>query len=421
MPHPISRSIYQLSIAGYRLAIRVAARLGNRKAQALVAGHHALAHQEDLVTPEGTDCLWLHAASVGEFEQGRPILEAYRKAYPDHRIVLTFFSPSGYLARQNWAGADLVTYLPWDSPKRVNAWLDAVRPTLTIFVKYEFWHFHLRGLHERQIPTLLISARFREGQPFFRPWGGLFRQSLSYFNHLFLQEAGSQQLLKSIGLEENTTVAGDTRADRVLAVARESKPIPLAAAFAGSHPTLVIGSSWAEDMEVLLPIWEHYQDSWHWIVAPHEITETNLKALEKALGPSTLRYSKATMENVQEARVLIIDNIGMLSQLYAYGWAAYVGGAFGKGLHNTLEAAVYGIPVFFGGPNYRKFQEARDLLELGGAFTATTADAMMHLMAKYFWQPNDREQAGKVAHEYVAHNAGATEQIMQYIAAYYAR
>lgn len=356
---------------------------------------------------------WFHCASLGEFEQGRPVIEAYRAQYPQHRILLTFFSPSGYEVRKNYPGADYIFYLPSDTASRANRFIKLTEPRIVFFVKYEFWYHYLHVLYQQDIPVISFSSIFRPEQLFFKPYGGFYRNLLRYFSHLFVQNAESKQLLKNIGIDQ-VSVAGDTRFDRVRQVCEARKTIPLAAAFKADRKLLVVGSSWPADMEVLLPFLNRFAGPLKVIIAPHEIHENELQALERALKQTSIRYSQANEVNVHEAEVLIIDNIGMLSSLYQYGDFAYIGGAFGKGLHNILEAATFGMPLFFG-PNHRRFKEAMDLIESGGAFPIReTADFEKHF-SYLFANETEREKKAQITRQYVTKHTGATRQIMDYV------
>jgi 3-deoxy-D-manno-octulosonic-acid transferase len=355
--------------------------------------------------------IWIHCASVGEFEQGRPLIESFRKEFPGHRILLSFFSPSGYELRKNYSQADFVSYLPLDTPFNARKWVSLVKPTLAIFVKYEFWLNYTLELKKHQVPIVSISSIFRPSQIFFKPYGGIFRKMIQNFNHFFVQNSQSVELLKSIGLT-NATVAGDTRFDRVFQITKGSQEIEIASRFKGQGKVLVAGSCWPEDMEVLAPFIN--EGTLKFIIAPHEITPTFLTEIEKMLEVKSIRFSKAQDgDDAANAQVLIVDNMGMLSRLYRYGEFAYVGGAFGKGLHNILEAACYGIPIFFGNKNYQKFKEANDLIMRGGAFEVS---GFSDLKLKYEMVnvPETFLLACEVTRAYVEENLGATEKIMKY-------
>ena len=403
---------YDIALGLYGLLLRLLAPFVP-KAAAWVAGRRGLlAHIAHTLAPDSAPRVWFHCASLGEFEQGRPLLEAYRQAHPGTKLVLTFFSPSGYEVRKDWPGADYVFYLPLDTRHNARAFLDAVQPRLAVFVKYEFWYHFLSETHRRGIPAIVVSAIFRADQVFFRPWGGFFRKILTRFAHIFTQNEASASLLRGLGLAR-VSVAGDTRFDTVVATAAApTQLLPVVDAFvADGAPVLVVGSSWPEDLPVLLPLLRRYQRELRVLVAPHEITETNLRLVEAALPGLVQRYSQATTDTVAQARVLLFDNVGLLSQLYRFGEYAYIGGAFGKGLHNTLEAAAFGLPLFFG-PTYTKFQEAVDLAEMKCAFPVHNA-AELEAAFTYLWHHEDaRLQLQDTMLDYVHDHAGATKKIM---------
>ena len=404
--------LYDTALGLYGLLLRLLAPFVP-KAAAWVAGRRGLlAHIRHTLGPETAPRVWFHCASLGEFEQGRPLLEAYRRAHPGTKLVLTFFSPSGYEIRKDWPGADYVFYLPLDTRANARAFLDAVQPRLAVFVKYEFWYHFLNEAHRRQIPAVVVSAIFRPDQVFFKPWGGFFRRILTRFAHIFTQNEASAALLRTAGLTR-VSVAGDTRFDTVVATATAAaRSLPLVDAFvADGAPVLVVGSSWPEDLPILRPLLRRYAPKLRVLIAPHEITETNLRLVEHALPGQVQRYSRATAATVAQARVLLFDNVGLLSQLYRFGEYAYVGGAFGKGLHNTLEAAAFGLPLFFG-PAYAKFQEAVELVALKGAFPVHDA-AELEAAFTYLWNHDDaRLRLQDTILDYVHDQAGATRTIM---------
>lgn len=409
--------LYNLALQLYALLLRLAAPLVP-KAAAWVTGRRGLLTRirQTMGTTPGR-VVWMHCASLGEFEQGRPLLEALRQRQPALKIVLTFFSPSGYEVRRNWPGADYVFYLPLDTAAHARAFLDAVRPELVFFVKYEFWHHYLTELKRRGVPTVAVSAIFRPGQAFFQPWGGFFRRMLTCFSHIFTQNEASAELLRRIGLRQ-VSVAGDTRFDTVVATAlARPRALPLLDAFVHDWaPVFIIGSSWTEDLAVLTPLLRRYQNDLRFLVAPHEISEANLLAVEATLPGRVLRYSQATTTNAAAARLLLIDNVGLLSQLYRYGHFAYIGGAFGKGLHNTLEAAAFGLPLFFG-PAYTKFQEAVDLVALGCAFPVHTAAELQAAFGRLHHDEAARLRVQDTALDYVHEQAGATARILKQLTA----
>lgn len=356
--------------------------------------------------------IWIHCASLGEFEQGRPVIEKLKLEFPHHKILLTFFSPSGFEVRKNYERADHIFYLPWDSKRNASRFVEVVKPVLAIFIKYEFWYHYSSQLKKRNIPLLSVSSIFREDQLFFKPYGGFYRNILFNFTYFFVQNDESARLLHSLKIQ-NFIKAGDTRFDRVNELVKRSAILPVISQFKGNEKTMVIGSCWPEDLDVLIPfINEHYHHI-KFIIAPHEISESFISNLEQALNAETIRYSTIGKAKVETAHVLIIDNVGMLSQLYKYGEFAYIGGAFGKGLHNILEAACYGIPIFFGNKNYQKFQEAVDLINRGGAFEVADYLDFKH---KYemVTLPQTFLLACEVTRQYVEENLGATEKVMQY-------
>jgi 3-deoxy-D-manno-octulosonic-acid transferase len=407
----VSRILYQLAINGYSFLLKGLAPF-HPKARLMVQGRQDLfGRMEAALAGNQHPVVWFHCASLGEFEQGRPLIEAFSRQHPEYRIVLTFFSPSGYEVRKNYPGAHYIFYLPMDCPSHARQFLDLVNPQLAVFVKYEFWYNYLHELHRRGIPAISVSAIFRPGQLFFKPYGGFYRHLLQLFTHIFTQNNASARLLRQIGITQ-VTVAGDTRFDRVLQTAAAVKAIPVVEAFKGTQPVFMIGSSWPQDIAILLPFILNWAGQLKFIIAPHEIHEKDLQELQASLQGLATRYSQATPETVAEYAVLIIDNIGMLSSLYAYGSFAYVGGAFGKGLHNTLEAAVFGLPLFFG-PVYHKFQEALDLVELGVAFPIRSTAELEEKFTPVFKNPAQQEKIRRQAESYVQSQSGATAKILE--------
>ena len=406
------RFLYDIILSLYGLLLRLLAPFVP-KAAAWVAGRRGLlAHIVRTIGDDPAPRAWFHCASLGEFEQGRPLIEAYRQVQPDTKVVLTFFSPSGYEVRKDWPGADYVFYLPLDTRANARAFLDAVQPRLVVFVKYEFWYHFLDEAYRRRIPAIVVSAIFRPDQIFFQPWGGFFRRILTRFAHIFTQNEASAALLRRQGITR-VSVAGDTRFDTVVdTAATAARHLPIVDAFvADGAPVLVVGSSWPEDLPVLLPTLRRYQHELRVLVAPHEISETNLRLVETALPGLVVRYSQADEATVAQARVLLFDNVGLLSQLYRFGEYGYIGGAFGKGLHNTLEAAAFGLPLFFG-PTYAKFQEAVELVALKCAFPVQNAAELENAFT-YLWNTEDaRLRLQDAMLDYVHGQAGATRIIM---------
>ena len=392
----------------YRLAVPF-----NLKAKQFVRGRMNLFEKLSArFTGNSYKIIWVHCASLGEFEQGRPIIELIKKQRTDIKILLTFFSPSGYEIRKNYEGADFIYYLPWDTRKNAEKFIAITKPSLAIFVKYEFWYNYSNELKKKNIPLVSASCILRPNQVFFKPYGGLFRKILKNFTAYYVQNLETKKLLASIGIP--STIAGDTRFDRVLQIIANAKEVPLAKAFKNESQLWVIGSCWPEDLEVLSSFIHDHSYHLKFIIAPHEINEKFIVEIERSLQVKTIRFSKASFDNVADASVMIIDNIGMLSTLYRYGEVAFVGGAFGDGLHNILEAACYGVPIFFGDKNYEKFQEAHDLIMRGGAFEVS---GYSDLKSKYELLNNKPENyllACEVTKSYVEENRGATIKIVDY-------
>ena len=351
--------------------------------------------------------VWFHASSLGEFEQGRPLMEAVRRTHPEYQILLSFFSPSGYTVRQDYAGADVVVYLPSDRSSSVRRFLDLARPSKAIFIKYDFWPTMLYELQERGIPTYLISAIFRPDQLFFRPWGKWYLRLLTLFERLYVQDEDSHQLLQRHGITA-VSVAGDTRFDRVIEIASAARAIPEAAALEGK--VLVAGSTWPEDEAILLPYFNRLGSEYKLIIAPHEIHEEHLQAIEAQLTRPYMRYSQLQAGATGDYDCLIIDCFGLLSSIYRYGRYAWVGGGFGKSVHNTLEAAVYGIPVFFG-PEVHKHREVRELIQRGLGFVLHSEEDFAALLQRFDDEAACREVAQQLE-RFFAEQRGATEQLL---------
>lgn len=358
--------------------------------------------------------IWFHASSLGEFEQGRPLIEKIKAEHPECKILLTFFSPSGYEVRKNYGGADVVCYLPFDTPYRVKKFLDLSKPVMAIFIKYEFWDNYLSELKRRNIPVYIVSAIFRKEQLFFKWYGGMYRKVLSYFTHIFVQDDASRELLSKYGVT-NVSVFGDTRFDRVQDVYKNTKQIPMVELFVNNNRsdnqlTMVAGSSWQQDEEVYLNYFNEHPEL-KLIIAPHEIHKDHLMHIESMLKRPSIRLSEATEKDIKGKSCLIVDSFGLLSSIYRYGDLAYIGGGFGAGIHNVLEAAVYGIPVIFG-PKYQKFKEARDLLQVGGAFSITDEKTFESKMEELSTYRDLLEAAGAAAGDFVKSNIGATNRII---------
>lgn len=358
--------------------------------------------------------IWFHASSLGEFEQGRPLIEKIKAEHPEYKILLTFFSPSGYEVRKNYGGADVVCYLPFDTPYRVKKFLDLSKPVMAIFIKYEFWDNYLSELKRRNIPVYIVSAIFRKEQLFFKWYGGMYRKVLSYFTHIFVQDDASRELLSKYGVT-NVSVFGDTRFDRVQDVYKNTKQVPMVDLFVNNNRsdnqlTMVAGSSWQQDEEVYLNYFNEHPEL-KLIIAPHEIHKDHLMHIESMLKRPSIRLSEATEKDIKGKSCLIVDSFGLLSSIYRYGDLAYIGGGFGAGIHNVLEAAVYGMPVIFG-PKYQKFKEARDLLQVGGAFSITDEKTFESKMEELSTYRDLLEAAGAAAGDFVKSNIGATNRII---------
>lgn len=383
----------------------------NTKAKAWKTGRRDWQRQLQQTIPKQKGLIWMHCASAGEFEQGKPVIEALKAQHPQCKIVVSFFSPSGYGVGKKFVAADYTIYLPLDTAQNAARLLDHLQPSLVIFVKYDYWHHHLKAAAERKIPLLLISAIFREKQIFFKWYGSLHRRMLGFFTQLFVQDEASQQLLKKIGIH-HSTVAGDTRFDRVVAIAEKFIELDIIKQFASESAVMVAGSTWSDDEKLLAYVHEKNKEL-KLIIAPHEINKEHITQLLR-LFPQADTYS--TLQN-QEAssNVLIIDNIGMLSRLYRYATITYIGGGFNKsGIHNTLEAAVWHKPVLFG-PHYEKFREARELIAHQAAFTINTPEELWKEVDHLVNNEKSLAAAGKAAGDYVANNKGATQMIINYI------
>lgn len=367
--------------------------------------------------------IWFHAASLGEFEQGRPLMERIRKEYPQYKILLTFYSPSGYEVRKNYEGADIICYMPVDTRLNAIRFLRLVRPVMAFFIKYEFWSNFLHILKHRNIPTYSVSSIFREDQVFFKWYGRNYAGVLKCFTRFFVQNEESKRLLEGIGITA-VDVVGDTRFDRVLQIKEAAKQLPICEAFrtgvASSQSAdvphhdfkvFVAGSSWPPDENIFIPFFNEHKD-WRLLIAPHVIAEEHLKLILSLIkDKKVVRYTQTTPEEAAEADVLIIDCFGLLSSMYNYGDVAYIGGGFGVGIHNTLEAAVWNMPVIFG-PNNKKFQEAQGLLKSGGGFEINTYEDFSGLMSSLMNDETFLKQAGDKAGAFVAHLAGATDKVL---------
>jgi 3-deoxy-D-manno-octulosonic-acid transferase len=404
--------LYNLAIHFYSLAARLAAPF-NERASLWVNGRKGWREKVKSCIKDGDRVIWIHCASLGEFEQGRPVIETIKKEMPWFKIVLTFFSPSGYEIRKNYSKADCICYLPADTVSGSAEFIDLVKPELVIFVKYEFWNNYINALSTRKIPLYLISGIFRPGQHFFRWYGSFFRRMLHSFEKIYVQDKSSAGLLSGIGIN-NVIVAGDTRFDRVTEIAAAAVEIPVIRAFRGEEKLFLAGSSWKPDEEIMAAYINKNPGKMKWVFAPHEIDPSNIARIEKLFSTKCVRFS-AFKESDADARVLIIDNIGMLSSAYRYAYIAAVGGGFGKGIHNILEPACWGIPVLFG-PNHLKFREAVELIREGGAMSYGDEGQFESIMETWTNDVNKYGTAAGISLNYVKGNTGATGIIVNEIA-----
>ncbi|GAB4314917.1 MAG: glycosyltransferase N-terminal domain-containing protein [Bacteroidales bacterium] len=408
----IIRLLYSLAVSLYGFSIRVAS-LFNSKAAQWTDGRKDLFENLKERLSGKKEVIWVHAASLGEFEQGRPVIEELRTRYPSAFILLTFFSPSGYLIRKDYDQADYVTYIPLDTLRKARRFVKTVHPRLAVFIKYEFWYNHLTELSARKIPFIFISSIFRPSQPFFHWYGGWFRKQLSHASHIFVQNASSKLLLEKAGIRQ-VTVSGDTRLDRVVAVAREARDNKKVELFAGDRECLLAGSTWPDDENLLYRLMESGTIS-ALVIAPHETGADRIREISKRFGRfGVCCYTKAAPEEIATANVMIIDTIGLLSGLYRYAKICYIGGGFGKGIHNILEAVTFGKPVIFG-PKYEKFREAVELKSQGGAFPVKDYPELEKITLRLMSDDDFYQRASKVCTGFVKSNAGATGRIINTI------
>ena len=412
--------MYSLGIYLYALLVRLVAALGHRKARAMVRGQRDTWRiLREKIDPTAR-YVWFHAASLGEFEQGLPLIERLRREQPSRKILLTFFSPSGYEVRKDYKGADVVCYLPFDSPTAARRFIKWARPEMAFFIKYEFWRNYIDVLSKKSIPIYSVSSIFRPGQIFFRWYGRKYARCLRRITHFFVQNERSVELLRTIGVQDNVTIVGDTRFDRVIDIRNNARPLPLVEQFTRAKEdsnaapfVLVAGSSWQPDEDILLD-YVNRHPGLRLVIAPHVVNDAHIQEIEQKLTTPALRYSQATLENVDDYRVLIIDGYGLLSSIYRYATVAYVGGGFGVGIHNVPEAAVYGIPVIIG-PNHQRFAEAVALIANGGCKSIKNAEDFSVIMDDFLENPAHIAQAGSAAGDYIHQNAGATPVIYQHV------
>lgn len=407
---------YNFAIYLYALIVRLISPF-HKKARKMIVGHKQTYRILRQNIDANAEYIWFHAASLGEFEQGRPIMEELKRTHPEYKILLTFFSPSGYEVRKDYPLADVVCYLPFDKKRNVKRFLKIVQPKMAIFIKYEFWYNFVNQLYKRNIPVYMVSAIFRPNQIFFRWYGSDMRKLLKKYTCICVQDENSRKLLSNIGITK-VEVCGDTRFDRVLDIQKQAKQLPIAEAFekkakSENEKIFVAGSTWPKDEDILIPYFNMTTDL-KLIIAPHEIDEAHLKYIESNLQRPHIRYSKATPGMMADYDCLIIDNFGLLSSIYSYGQVAYVGGGFGVGIHNILEAAVYDLPVIFG-PNFKKFREAQQMIECGGGYSISDYQAFRGLMDEFLQYDGTLNAAGLHAGNYVRSNAGVVKRVMAVI------
>lgn len=404
------RSLYTLFVQLYSLAIRLASPW-NHQAKRWIEGRKNIMRRLAASADGTAPWIWFHAASLGEFEQGRPLMEAIRHKHPTIKILLTFFSPSGYEVQKNYPYADLISYLPSDTLKNATALCQLFGFKAVFFIKYEFWFNYLHAMQQAQIPLYFVSVRFRESQHFFKWYGGWFRKHLWAVNHFFVQDKTSVKLLNSIGINQ-VTLAGDTRFDRVATIAKQAKKFPDIENFMGGRKCILAGSTWPVDEHFLIPAFAQIPPDYCIIMAPHDVSASHVNQLMRQLPEDAQRYSQYNPHS--KCSILVIDSIGILSQLYQYATFAYIGGGFGHAIHNIQEAITFGCPVIFG-PKHQNFNEANDLTALGGAFAIKSGEQFAVVMNMLMHDKNARNKAANICSSYVAQQIGATETILQLI------
>lgn len=405
------RILYSLGIYIYYFLVLLAS-IRNEKARKWIRGRKNWAKNLEGKFEDNDRVLWFHCASLGEFEQGRPLIESVKKSYPEYKILLTFFSPSGYEKRKDYDLADFVSYLPLDTARNAHKLLDLVPVEKVFFIKYEFWYHLLKGLNKKAIPVYLASGNFRPDQLFFKWYGGWYRKFLYRFTHIFVQNSVSAELLKGIGVDQ-VSVAGDTRFDRVAEIASKTVPKQNLLKFSKSKAVIIAGSTWEKDEELLYGIYRKISGKCRWIIAPHEPTKKNIHRLSGLFTASVL-FSKIKDEDEIRSDVILVDTIGHLSSLYQYGKIAYIGGGFDKGIHNILEAAVFGNPVFFG-PNYHSFQEAKDLISVGAGHVIEHIQEGQSMMEDIVNNTNLQKSMSETTENYINTQLGATKKIVDFV------
>ena len=404
--------MYTIGIFFYILCVKIAS-LFSTKARLLLDGHAEIFGTLARAISANGRYVWFHASSLGEFEQGRPLMERLRRQHPEYRILLTFFSPSGYEVRKNYEGADIVCYMPFDTPRNAKRFVRMVRPEKAFFIKYEFWKNFIDELHRSNCEVYSVSSIFRKNQIFFRSYGKPYAKIFKSFTHIFVQNDDSRRLLAGIGVD-NASVAGDTRFDRVTDIRNAARKVDDARTFAeGAGNVLVAGSSWEADEDIIIPYFNAHPGM-KLVLAPHVVNEAHISRIMSALKRPAIRITQARDKDMHGYDCLIVDTYGMLSSIYRYGNVAYVGGGFGVGIHNVPEAAVYGVPVIIG-PNHHKFREAEALLQLGGCFEITSSETFAMTMDLLTQNPEKRSKAGEAAGNYILQNAGAADRIFNSI------
>jgi|AntAceMinimDraft_17_1070374.scaffolds.fasta_scaffold03736_7 3-deoxy-D-manno-octulosonic-acid transferase len=406
--------LYNIIIKIYYFGIVITG-LFNKKSRLWIYGRRNLFQKiKSSVKNDNKKIAWFHCASLGEFEQGRPIIEMFKQKYPEYKIVLTFFSPSGYEIRKNYKNADYIFYLPLDTKDNATKFIELIKPKIVFFIKYEFWFNYLNILHKKNIPVFIVSAIFRPEQYFFKWYGLWFRKQLHNITHFFVQNAESKKLLNFVKIN-NVSVTGDTRFDRVWAIYKQKKLFPLIKLFKQDKNLFVAGSTWPKDEDLLsVLINNNIYKNLKFLIAPHEINKEHINEIINKFKVKTLKLSEATQDNINTANVLIIDSIGILSHLYQYATITYIGGGFGKGIHNILEPANFENPIIFG-PNYNKFQEAKDLIKLKGAFCVTNSNKLIDKTKELLDDSNFLAQTSKISKNYIENKKGATENVFRSI------
>lgn len=402
--------LYNLGIFLYTLSIRIAA-MWNSKARNWVDGRKAVFDEiKSKVNPQEKK-IWFHCASLGEFEQARPVIELFKQRNPAFKVLLTFFSPSGYEVRKNYSGADYVFYLPADTSANARKFIELIKPSLAVFTKYDFWFNYLQQLEKNKIPVAVFSAAFRKDQYFFQEYGNWFLQILSRIDIIYVQDDESRKLLRKAKFN-NVMVCGDTRFDRVMQIAEYPVDFPLIEKFKGDRTTIIAGSTWKEDERIIIELIKKRKDTMKFIIAPHETSEDRVAGLTEQIPIASLRFSQANEKNISDVNVLVIDSVGILSQLYRYADVAYVGGGFGKGIHNILEPAAFSVPIIIG-PNYKKFNEAVDMVNLSMAFTIDKFRQMNNKITDFFFIKGSDVTIRKRIAEYMNSKKGATQQVVE--------